>query len=65
MADEQQETTAWYLSKTLWVNAIALVAMILQGATGHVLISMELQATILGVINMLLRLVTKKPISWS
>ncbi len=64
MADEQ-EVTVWYLSKTLWVNAIALVAMIAQGVTGHVLINMELQATILGVVNMILRLITKKPIVWS
>jgi len=25
------ESKAWYLSKTLWVNAIALIAMVLQG----------------------------------
>ena len=59
------ETTVWYLSKTLWVNAIALVAMIVQGITGNVVVSMELQATILGVVNMVLRLVTKKPVSWN
>lgn len=58
-------TTPWYASKTLWANGIALLAMILQGATGHVLISMELQATILSVINILLRLITKQAISWS
>lgn len=64
MADEQPGTP-WYASKTLWVNALALAAMIAQGVTGHILISMELQASILGVINMVLRFVTKKPIVWS
>lgn len=63
MADEN--TTAWWASRTLWVNAIAIAAMVAQGVTGKVLINMELQATILGVINMVLRFVTKTPISWS
>ncbi len=65
MADPTTDTTVWWASRTLWVNVIAIVAMVLQGITGHVLISMELQATILGVINMLLRLVTKTPVVWS
>lgn len=66
MADTNTvDSTVWYASKTLWANAIAIVAMIVQGITGHVLISLELQATILGVVNMILRLVTKQPISWS
>lgn len=65
MADETQNTTVWYASKTLWANAIALVAMIVQGVTGKVIISLELQATILSVVNIALRAITKKPISWS
>lgn len=66
MADEiPVDVTPWYASRTLWVNAIAIVGMVLQGVTGHVLISMELQATILGVINMILRVITKKPIVWA
>lgn len=63
MADTTE--TVWWASRTLWVNAIAIVAMILQGVTGKILISMELQATILGIINMILRLVTKNPVVWS
>ena len=56
--------TKWYASKTLWTNAVALVAMIVQGVTGKVIISLELQATILAVVNMLLRLITKSPVVW-
>lgn len=56
--------TKWYLSKTLWTNALALVAMIIQGVTGKVIISLELQATILAGINMILRLITKTPVVW-
>ena len=56
--------TKWYLSKTLWTNALALIAMIIQGVTGKVIISLELQATILAGINMILRLITKTPVVW-
>lgn len=62
---EPTESTPFYLSKTLWVNVLALIAMILQGVTGNVLLNMELQATILAIINMVLRFVTKKPVVWS
>lgn len=57
--------TPWYASKTLWVNVLAVVAMIAQGVSGKVLISAELQLGILGAINMILRFLTKKPIVWS
>ena len=46
-----------YESKTLWVNAIALVAIILQSFTGFI-IDPESQAAILIVINLVLRAVT-------
>lgn len=48
----------WYASKTLWVNAIGLAAMIAQGAFGWV-ISPEYQAMALTVVNVILRAVTK------
>uniref|UniRef100_A0A7V3JAA7 Uncharacterized protein n=1 Tax=candidate division CPR3 bacterium TaxID=2268181 RepID=A0A7V3JAA7_UNCC3 len=57
------ETTAkpWYLSKTIWVNLIAFIAMIVQNLT-HFVISPEEEAAILAVINLILRMITKKPI---
>ena len=58
------ETKPWYTSKTLYVNAIAIVAIVLQGVLQKEVISLELQATILAVINMLLRLITKKEVTW-
>lgn len=58
-------TTVWYTSKTLWVNAIALIAMVVQGVTGKIVVSLEVQATILAAINMVLRFITKQPVSWS
>jgi hypothetical protein len=51
----------WYLSKTLWVNAIALVAAILQAKFGLVLESTT-QVMILTGINLILRLITKDPL---
>lgn len=50
-------------SKTLWVNAVAFVAFIVQGYTGFV-IDPALQAIALTGINAILRLVTKSPVSF-
>ena len=54
----------FWLSKTFWVNLIALVAIIVQSQTEFI-ISPDQQAIILGFINMVLRAKTKEPISWS
>jgi len=54
----------WYLSKTLWVNIIALTAIIAQTTTGFV-IDPASQAAILAVINLILRAVTGEEINWS
>ena len=58
------ETKPWYTSKTLWVNAIALVAIIVQGITNKEVISLEYQAAILAFINFILRIITKQPVGW-
>ena len=49
----------WYASKTLWVNVLAVAAIVAQGLTGQQIISPAMQGVILGIINMVLRLVTK------
>lgn len=49
----------WYLSKTMWVNAIAAVALGIQNAVGWE-ISPEIQAYALVAINMILRWITKE-----
>ncbi|MCX8070224.1 MAG: hypothetical protein N2738_06945 [Thermodesulfovibrionales bacterium] len=51
----------WFLSKTIWVNAIALIALILQNKFGYVL-STDEQIAILAVINMIIRFLTKQPL---
>lgn len=58
------DSKSWYTSKTLWVNAIAIVAIVVQGVTGKEVLNIELQATILAGINMVLRLVTKSAVTW-
>lgn len=55
------ESKKWYESRVLWVNAISIVSVF---ATKHfgIEITAEMTVTILGVINAILRFITKKPI---
>ena len=53
----------WYLSKTLWVNAIAFVAIIVQSITGKDLLEPEIQGAFLAIINLILRSVTKQKLT--
>jgi hypothetical protein len=56
------ETKKWYLSKTLWANAIALGGTIVNQLYG-VELSAEEVAGVFAVINIILRIVTKQPLS--
>jgi len=56
-------TKPWYLSKTLWVNIVAFMALIIQGATGDFVISPEEQAAVIVFINLILRAVTGKELT--
>lgn len=49
---------SFWKSKTLWANAIALIALGVQTQTGF-MIPETYQLAILGVVNMVLRIVTK------
>ena len=53
------DTKPWWTSKTLWVNAIAFVALLVQQFGAGFIIDAETQVGILAVLNVLLRLVTK------
>lgn len=57
------EIKPFYLSKTFWVNIIALVAMLIQTKTGFV-IDLETQTAILAIINLILRALTGSEISF-
>jgi hypothetical protein len=62
MAD-QTESKSTLVSKTFWINVLALVATLVQTQTGF-LIDGELQLSLLAVINLILRLITKQPVTW-
>jgi hypothetical protein len=54
-----------FLSKTFWTNLIAFAGMVYQNVSGNVmLLDLEIQASILAVINIILRSVTKAPVTW-
>ena len=57
------EKKPFYISKTLWVNVLAIAGLIIESYTGHIL-SPEMQGMILGAVNIILRLVTKEEIVW-
>lgn len=54
----------WYLSKTFWVNIIAIIALIGQSYLGEQFLPAEEQAIILGAVNLVLRFVTKEKLTW-
>lgn len=58
-----EQSKKWYASKTVWINGIALFAMIAQMQTGFIL-TPDVQALALTLINLGLRAVTKEEIIW-
>ena len=59
------ESKHWWASKTIWVNLLALVAIILNSLYG-IELEAEAQAAIatgvLAVLNIVLRAITKEPV---
>lgn len=53
------ETKKWYRSKTLWTNAFAGLAGLIQAMTGTAWINPEAQVGLLAIVNLVLRVVTK------
>jgi hypothetical protein len=50
----------WYLSKTLWINFISMAAISLQVLKGREIIPLQDQTTILAVVNIFMRFITKE-----
>lgn len=48
----------WYYSKTLYLNAISIIIICLQTATGTHLIPIEIQGTIIAILNIIVRTIT-------
>ena len=57
------ETKAWWTSKTIWVNVLAVAATFATSQFG-VEVSAETQIAILGVVNFILRVITKSEVVW-
>lgn len=53
----------WYISKTLWANAIHVIATLVRAKYGYIM-DPELEVALLAGINALLRVVTKEEIIW-
>lgn len=58
-----EEKKKWYKSKTLWTNIIAVGAIIIESEYGYP-ITAETQLIVLGLVNFVLRLVTKEEIQF-
>ena len=56
-----KDSKKWYYSKTFILNIIALFALVMQSFFGFI-IEPEQQAIVLGLINMIVRLFTGRPI---
>ncbi len=53
-----------WLSKTLWVNALAIIGLFVQWIFGWNL-DADTQLAILAFVNVVLRQLTQEPLSWS
>lgn len=62
--EQNVEQKKWYTSKTLWANAVAIAGIVVQGVTGREMFPVEYQAPLLGVVNVVLRMVTKSEVVW-
>ena len=56
------DSKKFWESKTFWANVLGIGAMVAQSVNGTFVLPPEWQAAVLGVINIILRLVTKQEI---
>jgi hypothetical protein len=57
------DSKKFYLSKTFWANIIAAVGVVLADKFG-ITLSPEQVAMVLGGVNVVLRFITKQPVTW-
>jgi len=53
----------WYKSKTVYLNLIALLLIIVQSSMGAEIIPVEYQATIIAILNLIVRTITNSNIT--
>lgn len=64
MADEvKANPKKWWMSKTLWFNGLSIIVLVVDHLSGQNVIPKEAAVSIIGVVNMILRVVTNKPVS--
>ena len=56
------ETKKWYTSKTIWINILALAGLVVQTQTGFI-VTPEIQAMALTLVNLAVRAVTKQELT--
>jgi hypothetical protein len=54
----------WWKSKTFWTNVTGIIVLLLQAHVGEFVVEPETQASMICVINLALRAVTKERIVW-
>ena len=53
----------WYMSKTVWLNILAVLVVVVQALQGQAWINPEYQVLALAILNAVVRLLTNQPIS--
>jgi len=53
----------WYMSKTIWLNMLAIAVTVVQALQGQPWLPVETQVLILAVLNALVRFVTNTSIT--
>lgn len=53
----------WYLSKTLWVAAIAFVALVVAGLSDGVVTTIEIEGAVTPILMFILRLLTNTSVT--
>lgn len=59
------EPKPFWMSKTVWVNAIAVAFLASQHYAGGDWLQAEDQVLILALVNLALRALTRRPVDWS
>lgn len=56
------EAKKWYTSKTVWVNVLMAIGIVLNTTVWGDLLNAETQGAIVIVVNLIFRLITGKPL---
>ena len=60
--DTEMESKHWFYSKTVWINLLMAAGIVVQAVSGDAWLNVEAQGAIIVVVNLILRLITGKPL---